>query len=61
MVDGKVELFEAVILFVLYLGYCTIMWFNRPLEAWAKGTKKGKGTVGYEVRGLIISCAALTL
>jgi len=34
---GKIELWEAIVLFVLYLVYCTIMVFNEKLYAWLQG------------------------
>ena len=37
--DQVIELYEAVILFMMYLGYITIMWFNQRLEKFVKGFK----------------------
>jgi len=34
--DLKVEGYEAVILFLMYIGYVTIMYFNEALEEWVK-------------------------
>jgi len=36
MYDGKVELWEAIVQFVLYLGYVTLMKFSESLEARVK-------------------------
>ena len=40
--DSVIELYEAIILFCMYLGYCLIMYNNQSLEAWVKGRKSGK-------------------
>jgi len=40
--DGRVELWEAVAQFSLYLGYVTIMMYSEQLEAWVKTTAVGK-------------------
>jgi K+-dependent Na+/Ca+ exchanger-like protein len=29
---GKIELWEAIVLFMMYLGYCTFMYFNEDLQ-----------------------------
>ena len=34
MVDNRIHIWEAVILLLLYFGYCTIMYFNEDLEVW---------------------------
>jgi K+-dependent Na+/Ca+ exchanger-like protein len=36
MVDNRIHLWEAVILLMLYFGYCTIMYFNEDLEVWVQ-------------------------
>lgn len=38
--DEKVEAYEAAILFMMYLGYITIMWFNSTLEKKVKSWLK---------------------
>jgi arginine exporter protein ArgO len=49
--DEKVQTHEAVILFLMYIGYCVIMYYNSALEAlvkgWLKKQKKQKVTRGY--------------
>merc|ERR1712061_673505 len=33
MTGGEIELWEAILLFIGYIGYCTIMYFNPKLES----------------------------
>ena len=40
---GQIELWEALSLFSLYLGYCTIMYFNEELQARIAGVKIAPG------------------
>jgi len=43
---GKIELWEAIVLFLAYLVYCTIMFFNEKLQAKVQGMyDKGKASV----------------
>jgi len=39
MFDGKVELYEAIIQFLLYVGYVVLMKYSEQLEAWVKKEK----------------------
>jgi K+-dependent Na+/Ca+ exchanger-like protein len=41
---GKVELWEAIVLFLMYLLYCTIMYFNVKLKAFVEGLLGKKST-----------------
>ena len=36
MVDNRIHVWEAIILLMLYFGYCTIMYFNEDLEVWVQ-------------------------
>jgi len=44
--DEKIELWEAIVLFVLYIVYLLIMWQNTRLESWVKGTPAGGEETG---------------
>ena len=32
--DNRIHIWEAIILLLLYFGYCTIMYYNEDLEGW---------------------------
>ena len=36
MVDNRIHVWEAIVLLMLYFGYCTVMYFNEDLEKWVQ-------------------------